>query len=121
MLVSILLIAATPVYSAAVVQTFKCQQDEEATRADVLAVAAEWLKAAKEMKGGEDLGVHINFPRAAQMGATDFIIFLTAPSFEAWGTFMDGYEGSAASKVDKAMDDRFDCPDSALWETVKVE
>jgi len=43
-----------------------------------------------------------------------------APSLAEWGTFMDGYEGSAAAKVDKKFAEVGDCPDSALWESVKA-
>ena len=38
-----------------------------------------------------------------------------------WGVFMDGYEGSAAQEVDKKFDELCDCPDTALWESVKMK
>jgi hypothetical protein len=38
-----------------------------------VAVASAWLKAAKAMKGGENMEVYLNFPTAAYMGENDFI------------------------------------------------
>jgi hypothetical protein len=52
MLVFMLMITAAPAYSAEVVQIYNCEQDEDATDGDIKALAAEWLKAAKKMKGG---------------------------------------------------------------------
>ncbi len=122
MLVSMLMFAAAPVYSAEVIQIFKCQQDEDATDKDVEAAASEWLKAAKKMKGGEQLEAYLHFPVVAQMGATDFLFVIRAPSMETWGLFMDGYQGSPAQEVDKKKFDKICvCPDSALWEPIKVK
>jgi len=45
---------------------------------------------------------------------------VTAPSFAEWGAFMDSYEGSAAAKVDNKFAEIADCPDSALWESIKA-
>ncbi len=119
LLVSMLIIAAVPAYSAEVSQIFRCEQDEDATRMDLEAAASEWLKAARQMKGGDEIEVYLYFPIAAQMGEYDFYFVLKAPSLEKWGVFMDGYEGSPAQKVDKKFDELCDCPDSALFEAVK--
>ena len=120
-IVCILLLVAAPAYSGSALQVFACQQDENATEAQLEAVASAWLKAAKLMKGGENLEVYLNYPSAAQMDENDFMFILIAPSFSEWGVFMDGYKGSPASKVDAEMGDLADCPDSSLWESEKIE
>ena len=35
--------------------------------------------------------------------------------------FTDAYEGSAAAKVDEKFNNLADCPDSTLWEGLKVQ
>ena len=62
----------------------------------------------------------IKRPVAVTMGESDFLFIVKAPSFAEWGTFMDGYEGSAAAEADKTYADIADCPDSALWESVQA-
>ena len=122
MLVSMLMIVAAPAYSGGVaMQMWKCELDEDASEQDVKDMAAKWLKAAKTMKGGENLEAYVNFPVAVNnMGETDMIFTIIAPSFAEWGMFWDSYGGSAAAEVDK-QDDMVDCPNSALWESFKVE
>jgi hypothetical protein len=61
------------------------------------------------------------FPMAATMGDFDWMFIVTAPSFAEWGAFMDGYEGSAAAEADKKYADIAICPDSALWESFRME
>jgi len=122
MLVPMLMLGAAPAYSAEVIQIFKCQIDENATEKDLEAAASEWLKAAKTMKGGDQLVAYLHFPVVSQMGEHDFLFVIRAPSMEKWGMFMDGYHGSPAQEVDKKKFDNIcDCPDSALWEPVKVK
>jgi len=120
-LISILMIVAAPAYSGGVAtQFFKCEMDEDATEKDVVAYASKWLKSAKTMKGGKNLEAHIFFPVAVtNMGETDLIFAISAPTFAEWGMFWDAYEGSPAAAADKE-DDLVDCPNSALWETIKV-
>ena len=123
MLVSMLMmIVAAPAYSGGVaMQMFKCEIDDDASEQDVKDYAAKWLKAAKTMKGGENLEAYVYFPVAVNnMGETDMIVAFSAPSFAEWGMFWDSYGGSAAAEVDK-KDDMVDCPDSAVWETFKVK
>ena len=102
-------------------QIFHCQQDDEATDAQVEAVASEWLKAAKGMKGGAELEAFVRFPIAANTGEHDFAFVLVAPSFSAWGMFTDAYEGSPAQAIDKKFNDLADCTKSTVWETFKVK
>jgi len=116
-LISILMMIAAPAWSGSAVAVYSCEQGDEASEADVLAAVAEWLQAAKAMKGGENLNAFAMFPVAATMGESDFMFVVTAPSFAEWGAFMDGYEGSAVAEVDNKYADVAICPDSALWES----
>ena len=120
-LVSMLLLIAAPAYSGSALHVFSCQQDEESSEAQIEAVASAWLKAAKSMKGGENMEVYVSYPTAVDMGENDFMFIITVPSFAEWGVFMDGYKDSPASKVDAQMGDHADCPDSSLWESEKIE
>jgi len=119
-IISILMLIAAPAWSGSAVMVYTCEQDDDASEADVNAAAAAWLAAAKGMKGGENLEVSVLFPMAATMGESDFLFVVSAPTFAEWGAFMDGYEGSAAADSDKKYADVADCPDSALWESVKA-
>ena len=124
-LVSLLLIIAAPAYSAPglqAIQIFNCTFNDDATAVQVMEVASAWLKAAKGMKGGENMDAGIRFPVAEGTGGEgDFRFVITTPSFEEWGAFTDAYEGSAAAKVDEEFENRADCPDSTLWEGLKVQ
>ena len=121
MIISTLMIVAGPAYSGSATQIFHCQQDDEATDEQVGALASEWLKAAKGMKGGAQLEAYVRFPIAANTGEHDFAFVLVAPSFEEWGAFTDAYEGSPAQDVDKKFNDLADCTKSTVWETFKVK
>ena len=124
-LVSLLLIIAAPAYSNSglqAIQIFVCEFNDDATADQVLAMASTWLKAARGMKGGKNLDAYIRFPVAEGTGGEgDFRFVITTPSFEEWGAFTDAYEGSAAAKVDDDFDNLADCPDSTLWEGLKVQ
>jgi len=120
-IVSILMMVAAPAWSGSAVAVYQCEQGDDASEADVLAAVADWLQAAKAMKGGENIDAFVMFPMAATMGEFDMLFIVTAPSFAEWGTFMDGYEGSAAAEADKKYADTAICPDSALWESFRVE
>jgi hypothetical protein len=121
-LVLVLMVAVAPAYSAQATQVWSCEEEDEATEADLRAAAAEWLKAAKTMKGGENMEVSLFFPVAVdKTGEIDFLFVVSAPSFAEWGLFWDGYDGSPASKVDQGSNSKAICPDSALWETVEIK
>ena len=120
--ISMLMIVAAPAYSGGVAtQLFKCEMDDDASEKDVKAFAVKWLKAAKTMKGGANLQAHVFFPVAVNnMGETDMIFAISAPSFAEWGLFWDSYSNSPAAAADKE-NDLVACPDSALWESIKIE
>ena len=121
MIVPMLMIVAAPAYAGEATQMWRCELDDDITEEEVIANAQEWLKAAKTMKGGENLEAYAYFPVAVNnMGETDMIFMVTAPSFAEWGMFWDSYVGSPAAGADKE-NDLVDCPNSALWEAFKVE
>jgi hypothetical protein len=121
MLVFMLMIVAAPAYAAEVVQIYNCETLEGATDEAIKALAAEWFKAAKKMKGGERLEVYVRHPIVGQMGEKDFTFVIRAPSLEEWGLFTSGYEGSALEIIDDKLDELCDCPGSTLWELEKLE
>ena len=121
-LVSMMWMVAAPAYATEAWQAFNCQlEDDDKTEADVVAAAKKWLKAARTMKGGEELRVSVHFPVAAAAADSDFKMILIAPTFAAWGTFWDGYEGSPAHKVDKEADEITTCKESRLFDGVEIE
>jgi len=124
-LVSLLLIIAAPAYSNSglqAIQIFVCEFNDDATADKVMAMASTWLKAAKGMPGGKNLDAYIRFPVAEGGDAKgDFRFVITTPTFAEWGAFTDAYEGSAASKVDEKFDNLVDCPDSTIWEGIKIK
>ena len=121
-LVSLLLIIAAPAYSISgsqVLQIFVCEfVDDKASDEKVLELATAWLKAAKQMEGGANMGLVIRFPIAEGDGVKgDFTWVISTPTFAEWGAFTDAYEGSAVSKVDDQLFDNLaDCGQSTIWE-----
>ena len=121
-LVSMLVVVAAPSYSGEAWQAFTCQILDETTEDHILAMGSEWLEAARSMKGGANIEVSVAFPVAAQMGETDFRMLLRVPTIKEWGEFWDGYNSnSAAAKVDEKYQEMVDCPDSRLFEAVKIK
>ncbi|MEA3277499.1 MAG: hypothetical protein U9Q81_19890 [Pseudomonadota bacterium] len=122
LMLSVMMLSASPAFSAQAMQMWKCEMDDDATEDEVNGIAREWLKAAKGMKGGDKLEAFVYWPVAVNdTGESDFFFVVVAPSFEEWGKFWDGYKGSPAAQVDNGSVDKVDCPDSAVWESIKVE
>ena len=120
-MLSVMMIVASPARSAVATQMWKCEMGADTTEAEVEAGAAKWLKAAKQMDGGDQLEVIVLFPVAVNVvGKTDFMLIVVAPSFAEWGKFWDVYQISPEGDADQANAD-VDCPHSALWQSVKVE
>lgn len=115
----VMIFAAGNVYAGKAVQMWNCGLEGDATEEALEAHASAWLKAAKALDGGENLEAFLLFPVAVNAtGDTDFMYVLTAPTFAEWGKFWDVYPDSevAASEGSGSF-----CPDSVLWESVKVE
>jgi hypothetical protein len=123
MFVGLMMVVAAPAFSAEATQIWKCEMDDDTTEKQVRDMAREWLKAAKSMAGGENMKATVLFPVAVNMtGDTDVMFVIVTPTFEEWGKFWDGYEGSPAAKVDQQNQQiGVVCPDSAVWESITVE
>jgi len=122
MLVSVLIVGAAPAYSGEPVQMWLCEMDDAVNEDQVEAHAAEWLAAAKKLPGGENLEAYVYFPIAVNAtGEMDLMYVVVAPSFEEWGKFWDAYNGSDAADIEEDAQEMIVCPDSALWELVKIE
>ncbi len=115
MIISMLMVVASPAYSEAI-QIFNCEYIGEATEDDVFDMADKWLKAAKTIKGGENLQVVIRFPVAASVDDIDFKFVMVLPDFAEWGAFTDAYEASKIAEIDDEFEKIADCNDSAVWE-----
>jgi hypothetical protein len=123
MFVCVLLLAAGPAFAGGeVVQMWKCEMDDDASEAQVMEGAQKWLAAAKKIKGAENLEAYVYFPVAVNAtGEMDAMFVVQAPTFKEWAALWDGYEGSEAAKVENANNELVVCPDSVLWESMKVE
>ena len=122
MLVFMLMLVAAPTFAAEATQMWKCEIDDDASEEDVMAGAQEWLNAAKTMEGGKNLQASVLFPVAVNAtGEVDAFFIVVAPSFAEWGKFWDNYTGSPAEKVDLKNREQVACPDSAVWESIKIK
>ena len=122
MLVFMLMIGAAPAYAAEATQVWRCEMDDEVSEETVKAMAREWLTAAKKIKGGERLKAYVYFPVAVNaIGEVDVWFVVVAPSFAEWGMFWDNYPDSPAAELEERQHQKVVCPDSALWESIKVK
>lgn len=118
----IFMLAAVSAGAGPATHVWRCEMEDDATEEDVEEIAKEWLTAARAIPGGDKLEAYVYFPVAVNApGEIDFLYVVVAPSFEAWGKFWDAYPDSAAADVDEGTGSKTACPDSALWESIKVE
>lgn len=120
MAIAMLMVFASPAYSEAI-QIFNCEYEGEATEDDVREMASKWLKAAKTMKGGENLQIAIRFPVAASVDDIDFKFVVMTPDFAEWGAFTDAYELSDLQEIDDELFKVANCNDASLWEGEMVK
>ena len=120
MIISMLMIVAAPAYAEAI-QIFNCEYEGDATEDDVFDMAGKWLKAAKSVKGGENLQIYIRFPVAASVDDIDFKFVVVTPDFAEWGAFTDAYELSKLQEIDDELFKVADCNDSAMWEGQEIK
>ena len=119
MLAAVLMILAFPAYSGTALQVWNCGMEEGVTEEDLHAKAKAWVAAARKVDGGENIEVYVLFPVAVNAaGETDFAFVVTTPTFAEWGKFWDAYPDSDAADLEGQG--TF-CPDSMVWESVKVE
>ena len=122
MIGSMLMIKAAPAYAAEAMQMWKCELVDDTTEEEVITMAQEWVKAAKTMAGGKGLEANVYFPVAVNVtGKIDVLFVVHAPSFVEWGKFWDNYSGSPAAELEQGHQEKIVCPDSALWESVKIK
>ena len=120
-LASTLMVAAAPAFSGVAMQMWRCEIVGDASEEDILAHAAKWLKAAKTLKGGENLNAAVHFPVAVNAtDAIDMLFTITTPTFEEWGQFWDAYTDSDLEGL--ANEHKMTiCPNSVVWQSYKVE
>ena len=122
MIGSMLMIKAAPAYAAEAMQMWKCELVDDTTEEEVITMAQEWVKAAKTMAGGKGLEANVYFPVAVNVtGKIDVLFVVHAPSFVEWGKFWDNYSGSPAAELEQGHQEKIVCPDSALWESIKIK
>jgi hypothetical protein len=121
MVLSVLMLVAAPAWSDDVRHVYHCVQEHAASDKALKAIASEWLEAAREMKGGENIRVNVHFPVAADVGDVDFLFVVIAPTFEEMGLFLHAYEGSPLEEIDDRFEKLANCPNSALWDSISVD
>jgi len=122
LLISLLVLIAAPAFSDTkmqAVQIFECEFNGDAGASELFEVTAAWIKAARDTQGGKDIDVAIRFPIAEGGDAGgDFRFVIVFPSFSAWGTFTDAYEGSKVEGADQNLFKIADCGQSTIWEGI---
>jgi hypothetical protein len=125
--------AAAPAHSAApakmrdVVHIYQCNiVGDKVTEAEVEADVLEMLKATRATTGGEKFTAKVLWPVAVtNLGETDFHVVVTYPTFTAWGKVWDASRNpeSPLAKWEASVKrfDQYDCPESALWESVTID
>jgi hypothetical protein len=123
LLVFTLMIVAAPTYAAEATQMWRCEMNDGTTEEEVMTIAQEWLKAARKLGGGERLEAQVLFPVAVNAtGQMDVMFIITAPTFEEWGKFWDNFIVSPdAAAAAKRNQEKIICPDSLLWESIKIK
>jgi len=123
LVMSMSLLAAVPAGAAVPTQMWRCELNDGASEEDLEGAVKEWLKAARGMNGGSGFEAYVYFPVAVNAtNQVDALIVLVAPSFEDWGKFWDAYQDSPASEVEAETHSKVvTCPDSVLWQSVKIE
>jgi hypothetical protein len=113
---------AAPADSHEITQIYQCSLGDGVTEVMLEEAVQVWLKALRTLDGGEGINIKILWPVAAHMGDKDFMTVVTYPSFTSWGRSWEAYkDDTAAAKWETLQGGKWDCPDSALWEGVKVE
>ena len=121
-IVAVLVFGAVPASAGEPTQVWRCEMEDGVSEEDVEAMAAAWLKAAKTVPGGANFKASVFFPVAVNLvDDTDVWFVVTAPSFAEWGKFWDNYGDSAAGDIEDQHKEKIVCPDSALWESIKVQ
>ncbi|MGI9364317.1 MAG: hypothetical protein ACR2O8_03965 [Rhizobiaceae bacterium] len=120
-LIAFFMALVTPAFAGgAAVQAFTCAVEDEVTEEIMVSRASAWMKAAKTVKGGENIRVSLHWPVAANMQEGDVLFVITMPTMAEWGAFWDNYGGSAPDQLDKKNDD-VSCTKARLFESVAIQ
>ena len=114
------LLLCAPASADSLIQLWSCKISEGGTQDEMMELSTEWLKAVRSMDGGSELRVLIEYPMAADAAVGDFTFVLIAPDAATWGTFMDGYDHSAAAEVDEAWNEVASCSSSSMWQSIEL-
>lgn len=118
----VMVMVAAPAFAGEAVHMFRCEQEDEVTEEEVMALAQTWLDAARKTKGGEGMEVRVLFPVAVNAtNEIDFMFVVSAPSFEKWGVFWDNFHDSPVSEIDQGQNSKVVCPDSVVWEVERIQ
>jgi hypothetical protein len=106
-----------------VIHVWQCEMVEGTTETQVEGIAADWLKALRQMPGGANIKVQVIWPVAVDATEdVDFQFMIISPSFTDWGKLWDAYkDDSPAAKSDDLNQGKVVCPDSAIWELVTID
>jgi len=114
----VMMLAAGPAYSGSAMQMWNCGLEDGVTEEDVEARAVEWVKGVRKIDGGANIEAMVLFPIAVNAsGQTDLIFMVTAPTFAEWGRFWDAYPDS---EIGATEGEGMFCPDSVVWDAVKI-
>ncbi len=109
-------------FADSIIHMWTCELHSGKSADDLMAASSAWLKAAKKIKGGEDLEVYLDFRIAANVGDDEFNFILVAPDLETWGVWY------GTSDPDSVMQDANDawfevasCSSSSLWNSVEIQ
>jgi hypothetical protein len=103
-------------------QVWHCTLNPGHTLDDARVASAEWLRAARTLRGGKDLDLGLRWPIVVADSAERFEFVLRAPSLETWGEFYDRYDpSSVVGKADEAFARVASCSGSSLWELILVD
>lgn len=116
-----MILIAAPASADSLVHMWHCQLNDDQTVAELEAVSADWLKAARGMKGGEEIEVYLEFPIAADAGDGQFSFVMIIADAKTWGIFMNDYDGSPAAEADEAWSEVAACSGSSVWASVEIE
>ena len=109
------------IYADNIVQVWECNLRDGKSSEDLTAVTTAWTKAARSMKGGSEIDVFLETPLVAAGGAGAFNFVMVIPDATSWGTFNDGYDGSAANNADEAWNMVASCSKSSLYSSAEIE
>ena len=109
-------------FADSVVHIWTCQLNDGKTNADAVAISSDWLKVARNVEGGEDLEVYVEFPIAASAGDGSFNFVLIAADEKTWGVWYGGEDqDSAMQDANEAWSEVAACSGSSLWFSVEIE